>query len=253
MSLRLQRSLQALLLAGLGLFLLQRLWTGALFWYINQRFLLLELLTAVALLGMARAVLPAWRSEALAADHSHDGHEHAHARGSALSGWSLLIVALPLVLGLLVPARPLGSTAVANKGLNTTTPLTNRAGASGAELSLAPVERSVLDWVRAFNYAEDPGDYAGQPADVIGFVYHDRQLGSGEFLVSRFAVTCCSADAVAVGMFVRWPQASGLESNAWVRVQGAVQVGSFAGRRIPAITATSVEGVVAPVQPYLYP
>jgi len=73
------------------------------------------------------------------------------------------------------------------------------------------------------------------------------------FLVSRFAVTCCSADAMAIGLLVRWPEAASLESNAWVRVRGPVEVGSLRGNPTPLVAAASLEGVEAPAQPYLYP
>jgi uncharacterized repeat protein (TIGR03943 family) len=188
------------------------------------------------------------------------GHEHAEHHPHALepqtagatSAWGLLVVAVPLLLAWLVPARPLGSSAIANRGINTAAPLTV-GSAAPVQLDLAPTERNVLDWVRAFNYAEDPAAYAGQSADVVGFVYHDGRLPPGQFLVSRFAVTCCSADATAIGLIVSWPGAQDLESNTWVRVRGTVTVGSFSGRPIPHVTAEALEGVEPPGQPYLYP
>jgi uncharacterized repeat protein (TIGR03943 family) len=256
LSLRTQRSLQALVLAGLGLFHLQKIWTDTLYWYINQRFLLLILAAAVGLLALARLVLPSPRAKAEAVEaptHDHaEGDGHDHGEGTAAPLWGILILAMPLVLGLLVPARPLGSAAIANKGINTTAPLTAGSSAPG-QLDLVSTDRNVLDWVRAFNYATDPATYAGQPADVIGFVYHAKGLPEGQFLVSRFAVTCCSADATAVGLLVLWPQAAALDNNSWVRVRGAMAVGSFAGRPTPLIEADSLEGVAEPDQPYLYP
>jgi uncharacterized repeat protein (TIGR03943 family) len=253
---RTYRALQSLLLAGLGLFLLQKIWTGSLYWYINQRFLWLVLLAAITLLALARAIVPgkgtgaAPSSDAPGHDHSA-GHDHPHEHTKP-SGWGLVFLAVPLVLGLLVPARPLGTTAIENRGINTGAPL-RLGGGAPSQLELAPADRNVLDWVRAFNYAKDPQTYAGEAADVIGFVYHAPGQAEDEFLVSRFAVTCCSADGTAVGLLVRWPGAAGLESNAWVRVRGLVEVGTFAGRTIPLIIADSLEGVEAPAQPYLYP
>jgi uncharacterized membrane protein YcgQ (UPF0703/DUF1980 family) len=54
-------------------------------------------------------------------------------------------------------------------------------------------------------------------------------------------------------MLVHWPEADALESNAWVRVSGPVAVGTYGGRAIPTIAASSVTGVDPPSQPYLYP
>jgi len=263
LSLRTQRSLQALVLAGLGLFLLHKIWTGTLYWYINQRFMLLILLAAVGLLALAKLVLPSPRRPAAAGeahdhaenDHAHDhahDHDHDHGQGQAGPAWGLLFLAVPLALGLLVPARPLGTAAIANKGINANAPLT-AGGSAPVQLDLASTDRNVLDWVRAFNYASDPATYTGEAADVIGFVYHPDGLPAGQFLISRFAVTCCSADATAVGLLVNWPDAANLTDNTWVRVRGAMAVGAFAGRPTPLINADSLEGVAEPDQPYLYP
>jgi uncharacterized repeat protein (TIGR03943 family) len=257
MSLRTQRSMQALILAGLGLFLLHKIWTGTLYWYINERFLLLVLLAAIGFLALARIVLPGRPGageQAHGHPHEHAGHnpEHEAERGSAATTWGLVLVATPLMVGLVLPARPLGSSAIANRGINTSAPLT-AGDAAPVQLDLASTDRNVLDWVRAFNYADDPAEYTGQAADVIGFVYHDGRLAKGQFLVSRFAVTCCSADATAIGMLVSWPEAEALETNTWVRVRGPVAVSTFVGRPTPLVVAETLEGVEPPAQPYLYP
>ena len=251
---RTQRALQALILAGLGLFLLYKLWAGTLYWYINERFFALVLAAAIGFLVLARTVLPG-RSRA-APDHAHtegDGHTHEQGHTHSAPAWRLWVVALPLILGLLVPARPLGSSALANKGLNTSAPLRAADRAAPAQVGVPPTARTVLDWVRAFNNADDLGQFAGQPADVIGFVYHDSSLPDGEFMVSRFTATCCAADATGIGLRVQWPGAAALDGNAWVRVRGQVQAGTYANRPIPVIAAESVEGVDPPAQPFLYP
>jgi uncharacterized repeat protein (TIGR03943 family) len=251
MPLRTYRTLQALVLAALGIFFLQKIWSGTLFWYINQRFLTLTLIAALGFLALAQAVLSRRGKAAPEEPHEHDGHEH-HDHTQALPTWSLLVVALPVLLGVLIPARPLGSSAIANRGVNTTAPLTAGA-AQPAKLDLAPTDRTILDWIRAFNYASDPESFAGQPADVIGFVYHDSRLTGEQFLAGRFTVNCCVADAMAIGVIVQWPDSKGLADNGWVRVRGSVQAAEIDGRSIPLIVAESVEPVSPPEQPYLYP
>jgi uncharacterized repeat protein (TIGR03943 family) len=258
------RPVQALILAALGLFFLQKIWSGTLFWYINQRFFILTLLAGAGFLALAQ-VISGVRVRGKAAPirvkplPDHDGRDHAHAcppthphTHSSLSPWALLLVALPVILGVLVPARPLGSSALANKGLNAAAPLTASAG-DPARLDIAPAERTVLDWVRAFNYEADPTVFAGQPADVIGFVFHDSRLGQTQFFAGRFAVSCCVADAAGIAVVVEWPEATALVDNSWVRVQGSVQVAELEGKAAPMIVAEAVTNVPAPDQPYLYP
>lgn len=259
MSPRTHRSLQALILAALGVFLLQKIFSGTLFWYINQRFMILVLLAGLGLLALAQMVFQSLRqkdAEHKAHDHAEHNHHHSHTSppppSPTLPISGLLIVALPVVLGLLIPARPLGVSAIANKGVNTNAPIA--AGSSvSVTLSLAPENRTVLDWVRVFNYESDPTVFAGQPADVVGFVYHDPRLPEGQFLVGRFALNCCVADATAIGMAVVWPAEDNLADNSWVRVRGAVQAATLNGKPLPLIYAASVEQVAEPEQPYLYP
>ena len=266
MSLRTQRAFQALILAALGVFFLHKIWSGTLYWYINNRFLVLVLLAGIGFLALSQVALQNIRRKAQEIE-SHDEHHadlHPHTPASPLShtpshshatlpAWGLVVVALPVLLGVLIPARPLGSSAIANKGINTTAPLTAAESGQTVKLDLASTDRTILDWVRAFNYEADPTVFDGQPADVVGFVYHDPRLAEGQFLVGRFAVSCCVADALALGMVVNSPQAADLRDNSWVRVRGPVQAANLNGQPIPLITAESIEQVTEPEQPYLYP
>ncbi|MGQ0603389.1 MAG: TIGR03943 family putative permease subunit, partial [Anaerolineales bacterium] len=167
--------------------------------------------------------------------------------------WTVLLVALPVLLGIVVPARPLGASAVDNKGVNVSAPLAVASGSGATTLEIAPEKRTILDWVRAFNYADDPATFTSQPADVIGFVFHDEQFGPTQVMVGRFTVTCCAADASAVAMLVEWPDAATLPDNAWVRVRGPVTVATLNGKPIPLITAAAIETVAQPEHPYMYP
>jgi len=249
MSPRIYKTLQALVLAGLGIFLLQKIWSGTLYWYISNRFMLLTLLAAIVFLALAQSILP--KRKPAETDSEHD-HDHTHNHGQAAPVWGLVVVALPVILGLLVPAKPLGAAAIANKGINTSAPLV-AASNQTLRLDIAPEERNILDWIRALNYSSNPAALNGQPADVIGFVYQDSRLGDDEFLVGRFTLNCCVADALAIGMVVKWPEAKTLPANSWVRVTGPVEAAELNGQRLPRITAESVETVPEPSQPYLYP
>ena len=106
---------------------------------------------------------------------------------------------VPLLIGVLIPARPLDSSALATKGFNTNAPLVS-ADSSAQLFETDSEERNVLDWLKLFNYERDVSQFFGQKASVIGFVYFDEALGENQFLVSRFVVSCCSADAFALGM-----------------------------------------------------
>jgi putative membrane protein len=255
MQLRDQRLLQFLVLAGLGLFILGKYVTGNLIWYINKRYMPLSVIAILGFLGMAAATLLSLRRSA---QHQHEhehGHDHDHASESApllASIGGIVILSIPLIVGIAVPAKPLSASAVDNKGISANAPM-SAGGASQSEVNKAPEKRTVLDWIKIFNYQADISPFLGQNADVIGFVYHDPRLPSGHFLVSRFAITCCVADATAIGMAVQSDMTDKLTDNTWIEVKGSVQSITVDGHPVPLILAGSIQTVKQPDQPYLFP
>ena len=251
MSLQRYRLAQGVVLVTLGLFFVSKLWSGTLYLYINQRFAILTVLGAVVFLALGANALREW------------GTARASAIGAAVpvpsdcatfSGWPLLLMAVPVALGLLIPPQSLGAATVANRGLNTSAPLSpNTSAPVKLSVSIAPADRNLLDWLRAFDQAGGAQALAGQPARVTGFVYHDPRLPAGQFFVSRFVLTCCVVDATPVALLVDWPDAQRLPNDAWVQVTGSIQAADFQGQPAPLIQADRVLTVAQPAQPYLYP
>lgn len=244
MSERISKMLQAGILFGLGAFLFYKILSGTLYFYINARFTWLVILGGVVFLVLAVLSWPRRGQD----DESEDDHGHVHSRGV----WPLAVLSIPLVLGFLVPSRPLDSSALDTRGL-TTNALASIGGQTAVQLDQPSDQRNVLDWVRAFNFATNPVIYEGEAADVIGFVYQDARLPEGQFLVGRFAVSCCAADAFAVGMIVQSDEAHHWQANQWVHVSGIVQVSYLDGVAMPLILAESIKEVDIPPQPYLFP
>lgn len=274
---KVQAALKGLLLLGLGIFLFTRITSGTLNYYISQRF---DWLTIAAVLGLFVVGLsyryllqeaddspaapddhaPERLGEAGSRDagdsrqHSHDhSHEHGHDHSHALSWSGFLLISLPIILGLLVPPRPLGVAALQNReisagGLNSVLP-----AAVGSSLVQESSERTILDWVLAFHQGERPAET--DTADVVGFVYLDDAADEAEFTLTRFVVGCCAADAMAVGLPVSLaadlPSGGELEEGQWVRVVG--QFAASTGNSIPVLVAEQLEAVPEPNQPYLYP
>ncbi len=247
---KIYRILQGLILLGLGWLLFQKFLTGKLYYYINERFFTLVTLGAIGFLILGFVVLIYRKDHPHHHDHEH-GHQHHHDEGG--SRWALVIIAIPLLLGFLIPSKPLDANVIQSRGIANDALFTSSSRSEGLELSAPADQRNILDWVRAFNYSEDPNEFAGQTADVIGFVYHDPRLPDHQFLVGRLTVTCCVADAFAIGMVVDWPQAAEMADNAWVHVRGEVQTVQVEGRTLPLIIADSIKDTDSPAQPYLFP
>ena len=246
---RMFRSYQGLLLFGLCLFFVFKAINGQLTWYINVRFIPLTILGMIFLGVLVQTVFSEIRrSRKHEEEHPEHHHEHDHAP-SAANLWFMLI---PLVIGLLIPARPLDSSAFSTKGFNTSAPLVS-SDSSAQIFETESEERNILDWLKIFNFETDVTQFIGQKASVVGFVYFDETLEKNQFFVSRFVVSCCAADGFAIAMPVLWEDAATLQQDAWVVVQGTIDTVDLNGQRTPMIVAEAIDATDIPAQPYLFP
>ncbi len=253
---------KVILLIALGIFLLSRLLNGTLSFYIHPRFNTLTALTAVGLTILAIAYALQQRQQAMHNrhhdhEHEHDhNHEHEHVHSHDVSWVGLALLAIPVVLGLLVEPQPLGAAALQNREINIgeDVSLVSANAPEGSELSVIANAgaRNILDWQYLFQRSNNPTDFNGEEAHVIGFVYQDERFSASQFMVSRFTVSCCVADAAPIGLIVEWPDTAVLTADSWVEVSGTIQARTFNGVQIPVLVAESVTPTETPSQPYLY-
>ena len=222
--------IETLLLGGLGVMLLLKAGGGVLAYYIHPRYAPLVIAGAAVLL-----IIAAVRARAI-------GVAGEPARGR-WSGYVLLL--LPLLIGLFVPARPLGADA-----LPADTTVASGAGQGGIPLDGDTADWTLLQWGTAL--AIGGRDIQGATVDVTGFVYQNPQRSFPGFTVARYAIVCCIADVKGIGVPVAWPAGIELPVNSWVRVRGTLGRTMIGGQETPAILPTTVEPVAQPVEPYLY-
>jgi uncharacterized repeat protein (TIGR03943 family) len=176
--------------------------------------------------------------------HVHLHLDHVHPTAS----WLVIgIVAVPLALGVLVPSQPLGAAAVTGDMIPT---LANdqRASAAGSSATW-----TVVDWLRLFYYGGAPDRLNGREADVVGFVYRKPDDPAGSFTAARFLMSCCSADAYAIGLPVVWDGADAEPVDTWVRIHGTIRVEEYKGNALPVLHATTVDDTIPkPRDPYVY-
>jgi putative membrane protein len=235
-------SIKAMGLVGMGLFLYSHFFNGTLLFYINERFVWLTFLAAVGFIIVGASYR--YRSK-----HDHH-HEHQH---NSVSWGGLLLVMLPVILGLLVPARPLGAAAMSNRDVSARSLTSVAVPENGDVLTKPKMDKNVLDWLIEFRTSPDPAAFSGEEARVIGFVYRDDRFAADEFMVSRFVISCCAADAAPIGLLVRSPDGSQFGDDTWVQVTGTFESGQLDGETMPVLLADTIEPAEIPEQPYLYP
>ena len=244
-------TLRMVLMLALGAMLVVKVASGGVLLYVNGVYTRLILAAGLGLLIIGYVAGLEWlvRRNTRPVRHLHFGEEHRHATGRVEAlGYALLVV--PLLLGLLVPARPLGAAALQARGNDTGT-------ASGklrtlGELGDDTMRWTLLDWTAALAQTPDARTLAGKPVSLIGFVAGGGgETGSGDFTIARFVIVCCTADGNAVTLPVRG--AAMPPRDTWVQVTGTLAIETPAGKPAPYIAANHVETVQRPGQPYLYP
>jgi putative membrane protein len=222
--------IETLLLGGTAAVMLTKALRGVLVYYIHPRYTPLVIACGIVLLLIAGTRISAiFRTtpEPL--------------RGRRMS---YLLLLLPVLLGTIVPARPLGSGSLDGSEINTGL-VSNQAAFDDNTVTW-----NLLQWATALSVRDG---LEGRPADIVGFVFHDPDQPLDGFMVARYVLTCCTADSNGVGLPVVWSGGAALKPDSWVRVQATLGSVELNGRREPALIATNVEPVAQPVPPYLYP
>jgi uncharacterized repeat protein (TIGR03943 family) len=176
---------------------------------------------------------------------SQDGHDHA---GASRIAW--LLVAPILAIAVVVPG-PLGAF-TANRAAATLPP---PPGADFGPLPPptvpgGPVDLSLKEFVGRAVYQQGRS-LRGVPVRLVGFATPDAR-GEG-FLLTRFVLTCCAADARPLRVAIRglappWPA-----TDTWLEVTGTWRPDrrTAEDERPAILDATQQRPIPAPANPYL--
>lgn len=96
-------------------------------------------------------------------------------------------------------------------------------------------------------------DFIGKSIEMVGFVYQEDDFEDDQFVVARFGMTCCIADASVYGTMVRSDEPLHLENDSWVQISGLISEDTFNDMRIPQVMLRGFEIIEAPESPYVYP
>jgi uncharacterized repeat protein (TIGR03943 family) len=88
---------------------------------------------------------------------------------------------------------------------------------------------------------------AGETVDFVGFVTRYDDTPADEFLLTRYVVSCCVADATVAQVRVVNVTPGAFEDNEWVEVVGPIYP---LGREV-IVNAASIRSVDRPDRPYL--
>ncbi len=164
-------------------------------------------------------------------------------RGSA--AWFALIV-MPVVLIVALPPVSLGSFAASRRSA------VGGSGFAGSVEGISTGDVTLVDVAGALRSGKGMKALAGRAGDeatFVGFVARDEGMPADEFVLTRFLISCCVADALSVQVRVVGAPPGAFKPDDWVKVTGNVYP---LGREV-LVDASTAERVERPKHPYLNP
>lgn len=256
-------SLDILAILAWGLLLLKFSFTGELKLLVHPNYFILVTITGIILiiLGLIRA----WQYYfKLARRPSEQELRDSVSHITLLpTGWGSTLLLVSALLGFIIAPTVFTSQVALQRGISNTLPATQLQPQS-FQANTKPEERSLMDWVRTINAYPEPDAYAGQKANISGFVVYPKDLPDNYILLTRFVLTCCAVDVYPVALPVRlegtrrqFPQ------DSWLEIQGTMETETLninsqnlqkttTLKRQLVLNAQSVKTIPTPADPYSY-
>jgi uncharacterized repeat protein (TIGR03943 family) len=157
---------------------------------------------------------------------------------------AFLLLVIPVVIVLALPPASLGSFAASRRS-------SIAAGGFGSNAEqIASGELTLIDVAGGLRSSEGMRALvarAGEQVSFVGFISKEKGLPADEFILTRFLVSCCVADALSVQVRVINAPLGELKADQWVRAEGAIYL---LGNEV-VVDASSVTVVQRPKRPYL--
>ena len=159
------------------------------------------------------------------------------------TAWAVGFVLVPVVAILVLPPAALGSYAASRRSLSS--------GLVASAPDLQAGDEVTLAAVAAAGWSDDARrslvTRAGSRVTFEGIVTKRDGQAADEFMLTRFIVSCCVADALSVQVRVVGAPPGQFEEDDWVRVSGAFYP---VGQEV-VVDADDIEAIAQPDDPYL--
>jgi len=95
--------------------------------------------------------------------------------------------------------------------------------------------------------------FVGKKLELTGFVYRQDDMKSNQFVVGRFSVQCCSADASPFGVLVEYDRAASFPSDSWVTVTGTIEKAAYNDMDVMKLKVEKIAKADPSKAQYVYP
>lgn len=94
--------------------------------------------------------------------------------------------------------------------------------------------------------------FVGKEIELIGFVFKEPDLKADQFVVARFAISCCIADSTVFGIIASADMSHPVSTDEWIRTTGVISKTTVDDWELPMIQVTEIERIDQPEDPYVY-
>jgi uncharacterized repeat protein (TIGR03943 family) len=164
---------------------------------------------------------------------------------SSSSAWLSAAIVLPVVVVIALPPAALGSFAASRRSS-----LVSAGGFGSSRAEIASGDVTLFDVAGAFRSNDAMKALvarAGTEVSFVGFVNRTSDMAADEFLLTRFLISCCAADALSVQVRVVGAPPGKFARDDWVAVEGKLY--PVGGEVL--VDASDVTAVPRPKRPYL--
>ncbi|MFY0762644.1 TIGR03943 family protein [Metabacillus dongyingensis] len=99
---------------------------------------------------------------------------------------------------------------------------------------------------------KNPEKFAGKEVEMHGFVYREDDFKEDQFVVARFGLSCCVADASVYGTLASIDDGEKYQQDEWVKVSGIIKSVKYQDWVLPNVEIQSIEKIEQPKEPYVY-
>ncbi|WP_276357632.1 TIGR03943 family putative permease subunit [Cohnella caldifontis] len=96
-------------------------------------------------------------------------------------------------------------------------------------------------------------NFVGKKLTIEGFVYREDGMKDDQFVIGRFAIQCCTADAMPYGVLVTSPDAKAYKDDTWLKITGTIDKTPYNGQDTIELHAEEIRKIKAAEDPYVYP
>ncbi|WP_096199640.1 TIGR03943 family putative permease subunit [Bacillus sp. FJAT-45350] len=257
MKFHLDRFIRALILALLSLVIFYLHYTNQIGLFLNPEYLLFtEIASVLFLFLFFIQVSTIWTKEGAEHDWACQLFGCSHETSKGISSFINNIImygtlALPVIIGLFFVPTVLDSSIAEKRTIipkmeeieNVSATLDREEQITITDDTFAEITGNIL---------QDPESYNGYTVQLSGMLHKAQGLTDTQYILSRFQVTHCVADATVINLIVEFDEHPHFhEHDSWVRIIGEIRVIKTEEKVIPIIQVLQWEKIEMPDNPYV--